>query len=116
MRTTQQIYGYIDPDAEERALDFCTEAERLLAIERMQSRDSITTVVAIEFICLGYLGQGRDDAILKYISEASQMGTRLGLFGVPDGSTTEVSDEVAPSDESSRARSYASWGVFNWIT
>lgn len=52
--------------------------------------------------------------MLLYLSEASEMGTRLRLFGVEDQTSPDEDSEL--SAEAQRARMYAAWGVFNWIT
>lgn len=112
------MYSSIDPKTDAFSMNFCTEAERLWAIERSNGRDSILNIAAAEFLCLGYLGHGRDHAILAYVSEASDMGVRMGLFGRDNNDTMEEADEspgVADKAIAS-ARMHAAWGVFNWIT
>lgn len=86
-------------------MPFCEEAERLWDIERQNSCDSTLNMEAAVFLCLGYLGQGRDHAVLKYLAEVTGMGTRLGSFGVEG---EQITDDVLSSDV------YAAWGVFNW--
>ena len=111
------MYSSIDSKTDALAMSFCTEAERLWAFERSNERDSVMTVAAAEFLCLGYLGQGRDHAILTYVSEASNMGLRMGLFGIEgQDSMKETSWAAEVTDEATRARMYVAWGVFNWIT
>ena len=111
------MYGYFDPKSEELAGDLCAEAERLWAIERTSATDSLTNLAAAEFICLGYLGQGKDHAIIQYITEASEMGTRLGQFGVSDDDAgVQETGTSQGSSSVQRARMFAAWGVFNWIT
>jgi hypothetical protein len=111
------MYGYFDPRTEELVEDFGVEAERLWAMERTSATDSITNLAAAEFICLGYLGQGKDHALVEYVAQASAMGTRLGLFGVSedDDAIQETSTSQGPG-KAERARMFAAWGVFNWIT
>lgn len=99
------MYCVLDPTAEELALLFCKEAEELWDAERKDQRDSTMTMAATVFLCLGYLGQGRDDSVLKYLAEVTQMGTRLGLFGVED---KDKAVHVQNVDV------YTAWGVFNW--
>lgn len=111
------MYSSIDPKTSTLALGFCTEAERFWDIERNNSRDTLTTLAAAEFLCLAYLGRGRDYTILAYVSDASQMGQRMGLFGVKSRENTAWSrDAIEVVDDATRARMYAAWGVFNWIT
>lgn len=111
------MYSSIDPHVGNLALEFCSEAEKLWRIERSNSRDTAMTLAAAEFLGLGYLGQGRDHALLSYISEASQMGQRMGLFGVEDVKDVGGNkDIVKVAEDATRARMYAAWGTFNWIT
>lgn len=113
----QQMYSSIDPRTDALALHFCTEAELLWTAERNNNRDSLMNAAAAEFLCLGYLGQGRDHAILTYVAEVSEMGVRLGLFGVDDeDGLKEASKSAGLGHEDTRARMYAAWGIFNWIT
>lgn len=112
------MYSYIDPQTDELAMPFCNEAERLWLIERTQGRDSLPTIAAAEFLCLGYLGRGRDHAVIGYVTQASEMGIRMGLFGVENKRNAHQEPEEPPQtvDEGQSARMYAAWGVFNWIT
>ena len=108
------MYSSINPETDTLALSFCAEAEKLWAIERNHGHDSIMNIAAAEFLCLGYVGRGRDHAIVMYVSEASDMGVRMGLFGIQGAiEETNISEVI---DEAMRARMYAAWGVFNWIT
>lgn len=68
------MYSSIDSKTDVLAMNFCTEAEMLWAVERANRHDSIMNAAAAEFLCLGYLGQGRDHAILMYVSEVAEMG------------------------------------------
>lgn len=111
------MYSSIDPKSNALAMSFCQEAERLWKVERSNNRDTITNIAAAEFLCLGYLGQGRDHAILAYVHEASKMGQRMKLFGVEsqhDSARSSLGTDTV--DKPTRARMYAAWGVFNWIT
>lgn len=111
------MYSSVDANIKTLAISFCTEAERLWAVERSNNRDTILNIAALEFLCLGYLGQGRDHAILSYVSEASQMGQRMALFGVEKHENlAELRNGPEFADEPTRARMHAAWGVFNWIT
>lgn len=111
------MYSGIDSKTYVLVTSFCTEAERLWLIERRNGRDSIMNAAAAEFLCLGYVGQGRDHAVLTYISEASEMGVRMGLFGVDDNdATSKTLKQAGVTDKAKSARRHAAWGVFNWIT
>ncbi|KAF4508846.1 hypothetical protein G6O67_005177 [Ophiocordyceps sinensis] len=109
-----QMYSGIDPETEGQTTSLCAEAERLWNHERSKNRDSIQTMAAAEFLSLGYLGQGRDHKMLVYLSEATDMGIRLGLFGVERRALPDEDSKL--SAEAKGARGYAAWGVFNWIT
>lgn len=99
------MYCAVEPQADEFALSFCAEAERLWNIERGNQHDSTLNMVAAVFLCLGYLGQGRDHSVLKYLAEVTGMGTRLQFFGIEG---EQDLGDVPSSDV------YAAWGVFNW--
>jgi hypothetical protein len=108
------------------AIDFCAEAERLWKEEREEevSFDSVLNVAAAEFLCLGYLGQGRNHMVLTYLNEATSMGRRMGLFGgensglATDASVVETDtlDDANSGRESRRARMFTAWGLFNFAT
>ncbi|KAG5922428.1 hypothetical protein E4U42_005456 [Claviceps africana] len=76
----QQMYTAIEPKTDALATEFCAEAEILWVAERESGRDSILTLAAAQFLCMGYLGQGRDHALLEYLAEATNMAGRMGLF------------------------------------
>ncbi|KAG5932410.1 hypothetical protein E4U53_001348 [Claviceps sorghi] len=73
----QQMYSAVEPKTDALATEFCVEAETLWAAERESGRDSILTLAAAQFLCMGYLGQGRDHAVLKYLAEATNMAGRM---------------------------------------
>ncbi|KAK4077779.1 transcriptional regulator family: Fungal Specific TF [Trichoderma aggressivum f. europaeum] len=107
-----QLKNAQDPDGGSLALRFCTEAESLW--ESQRSYDSILNLAAVQFLSLGYLGQGRDHVVLEYLNEASQMAVRMGLLGV-GANHKQQKIELMPEPEKT-AQLYAAWGSFNWIT
>ncbi|KAL7908161.1 N-terminal fungal transcription regulatory domain-containing protein [Trichoderma velutinum] len=107
-----QLNSAQDPESGSLALRFCTEAESLW--EHQRSYDSILNLAAIQFLSLGYLGQGRDHVVLAYLNEASQMAVRMGFFGV-GANHKQQQIELMP-EPSKTAQLYAAWGSFNWIT
>lgn len=110
------MYSLIEPTTIDFAMKFCTEAEALWRTERTHNRDSFTAMAAAEFLCLGYLGQGRNHVILTYVSEVSSMGGRLGLFSIRGEDVATEASRPTESADFTRARDYASWGAFNWLT
>ncbi|CAH0031040.1 unnamed protein product [Clonostachys rhizophaga] len=97
------------------AIEFCTVAEKLWNSERSNGRDSILFMAASEFLSLGYLGQGRDHSVLKYLNEACQAGIRLRLLSVGSlGPAVPMQMEVDKESQELRQRMYAAWGVFNF--
>jgi hypothetical protein len=110
------MYGYIRPETGELANKFLAEAERLWAVERELQRDSYNNIAAAEFLCLGYLGQGKDHAIIAYIHATSEMGKRMGLFGYDFSDIREDPQSAEMTDEGMRAKAFAAWGIFNWLT
>ncbi|KJZ68375.1 hypothetical protein HIM_12235 [Hirsutella minnesotensis 3608] len=108
------MYSGIDPSTESLTTPLCAEAERHWNQEREDQRDTILNMAAAEFLSLGYLGQGIDHKMLVYVSEATEMGIRLGLFGVPTQGSVDINGALPVQENAARA--YAAWGVFNWIT
>jgi hypothetical protein len=106
----QQMYATIDHEAQKFASQFRVEAEFLWQVERKS--DTIMNMASAQLLSLAYIGQGRDHAVLAYLSEACHMGIRLGMFGVEDN---EKADLEALTPAVQRACRYTSWGVFNWI-
>ncbi|KAG5974960.1 hypothetical protein E4U55_007947 [Claviceps digitariae] len=112
-----QMYSAIDHQTDSLATEFCAEAESLWMSEREVGRDSTLTLAAAEFLCMGYLGQGRDHAVLKYLAEATNMAGRMGLFSSEaQTGNRETSDFVNLTGAPKAAYMYAAWGVFNWLT
>ncbi|KAK7227537.1 hypothetical protein V2G26_015540 [Clonostachys chloroleuca] len=110
-----QMYSAIEPKTDTMAIEFCTVAEKLWNSERSNGRDSILFMAASEFLSLGYLGQGRDHSVLKYLNEACQTGIRLRLLSI--GSlepAVPMQMEVDKESQELRQRMYAAWGVFNF--
>lgn len=122
------MYSAIDARAGNVAMDFCAEAERLWKQEQKDeaSFDSVLNIAAAQFLCLGYLGQGRNHMVLSYLNEATSMGRRMGLFGGENSglaidAETDTDTQLELNDanfgqESQRARMFAAWGVFNFAT
>ncbi|KAF3060868.1 hypothetical protein CFAM422_010936 [Trichoderma lentiforme] len=107
-----QMYSAVDPSMDGHAAAFCTEAESIWETER--EIDAIPNLAAALFLSLGYLGQGRDHAVLSYISQATKMAMRLGLFGVEDNGKARVKVDKMTAEAAS-AYLHAAWGSFNWI-
>jgi hypothetical protein len=95
------------------ALSFCAEAEELW--HSQEDVDSILSLAAVQFLSLGYLGQGRDHLVLSYIRDASRMAVRMGLFGVDENNQT-LQELATLSTATREAYTYAAWGSFNWAT
>jgi hypothetical protein len=95
------------------AIQFRAEAEKLWETER--DRDSVLNVAAALFLSQGYTNQSRDQAALEYLSCASEMATRLGLFDGIHGMAREI-DISQMSTDAVNQHLYAAWGAFNWIT
>lgn len=113
----QQMYSAIDPKTDALATEFCAEAEILWTAERELGHDSALTLAAAVFLCMGYLGQGRDHAVLKYLAEATNMAGRMGLFS-SEAQTghRETRDFLDLTGAPKAAYMYAAWGIFNWLT
>lgn len=105
------MFSAVEPETNEPTLPFCGEAETLWVEERRCGRDSTTNLAATVFLSLGYLGQGRDHSVLKYLAEATEMGCRMRLFG--DKARMKTRDVQKDKNEESQ-EAFAAWGVFNW--
>lgn len=106
------MYSAVDPGIDAHAAAFCAEAENAWRAER--GSDSLLNLAAALFLSLGYLGQGRDHAVLAYTSHAAKMAMRLGLFGVDEQGRAQPSIDKMSTEEAS-AYQYAAWGAFNWV-
>jgi len=106
------MYSAIAGDVDKLVDDFAAEAERLWVIEGCSHR--LTDIIAAQYMSLSYQARGIDHAVLKYLSEAVQIGTSMGLFGV-EQETAQI--RIGPlSPVQARTTSYVAWGVFNWAT
>ena len=105
------MYAAIDHRASTSASLFRVAAERLWYTER--NNDSILNMATAQFLSLDFIGQGKDHAVLTHRTEASNMGIRLGLFGVHDNVARSSLASLTAEDRSAYA--YTAWGVFNWI-
>ena len=111
----QQMFSTIDHSVEELPIQFCEEAESIINAQNdRQVTDSVIDLAALQFLSLGYLGQGRDHAVLKYLAEAINVGERMGLWGVDDDRAKARMDKM--SDDEANNFLFITWGVFNWIT
>ena len=111
------MYSAIDPQTDQVAIHFCTEADSHWAAERQKGNDSMMILAATEFLCLGYLGQGRDHVVLRYLTEAADMAGRMGLFNTEGQlSERETSSYSNLAGAAKTSHMYAAWGIFNWLT
>jgi hypothetical protein len=107
----QQMYITIDSEVRDLVDAFRTEAERLWHIDKMAP--SVLTMASAQFLGFGHLVQGRDRSFLAYLSEATRIGTQLGLFGKTSEVNQSPANKIAPGEV--RATAYSAWGTFNWI-
>ena len=104
------MYATVDQEAQSLASSFRREVERLWRAER--DNDTILNMATVQFLSLAYIGQGRDHAVLLYLAEASNMGTRMGLFGVDRAAGKTL---AGLTSDARSAYKYTSWGVFNCV-
>jgi uncharacterized protein YpiB (UPF0302 family) len=107
------MYSGMHVQADQYAIQFCTEAEQLWTTEK--DLDSVLNVAAALFLSLGYMGHGRDHSVLQYLQLAADMATRLGLFSGQQDMVRGVDVSHMSSDVASQ-HLYAAWGAFNWVT
>lgn len=105
-----QIYSAIDDEAESLVDSFGDEASRLW--EEDGASMSITSLLAAQYMSLGYQFRGKDHAVLQYLAEAVRIGTAMGLFGVERETAQQRLGHL--SAEQTKIASYAAWGIFNW--
>ncbi|KAK7963000.1 uncharacterized protein PG986_003825 [Apiospora aurea] len=105
-----QMYTAIDKSIAQYTEPFCNEAERLWAAAEHQ--DSLLNMVGAQLLSLAFVGQGKDHKVLHFLDAALRMGTRLGLFGVPEEVAQARMQAIPESSEA--AISNTAWGLFNW--
>ncbi|KAI1843691.1 hypothetical protein JX266_010137 [Neoarthrinium moseri] len=105
-----QMYSALDKGANEYLHQFCTEAERLWSLNRLD--DSPLNMAGAQLLSLAYMGHGKDHLVLRYLKDAVEMGTRMGLLGVDNETAARKLDHLP--EETRQAYAYAAWGVFNW--
>lgn len=109
------MFSTMDRSVEELPLRFCEEAEGILKAQHDPPViDSVIDLAALQFLSLGYLGQGRDHAVLKYLAQATKVGERIGLWGVDDDRAKASMSKM--NDDEANNFLFIAWGVFNWIT
>lgn len=127
------MYSGLDPKVRELSLQFCGEAERIWA--NGKAIDSAANLAAMLFLSLGYLGHGRDHLVLSYLTQAIDMGQRMGLFESETGKSKRTSidtsmndgdeeddegddddDGDGDDDDDDDNKNYAAWGTFNLVT
>lgn len=105
------MYATVKSEMDALSSSFRMEAERLWQTE--QVHDSILNMAAAQFLSMAYLGQGKPDAVVSYLAQASSMGSRLRLFGVEGISFHQEVENV--DSLTLRAYMHTAWGVFNWV-
>ncbi|KAI1111022.1 hypothetical protein F5Y14DRAFT_443564 [Nemania sp. NC0429] len=105
-----QMYSAFDRQGAEYATQFCEVAESLWRAED----DSCVAMAGAVLLSVSLLGHGRDHAVLNYGKQAMEMGHRLGLFVDDESPILPLPMSMPPNDDELSARSYATWGVFNW--
>ena len=78
--------------------------------------DNVVNIAAAQFLSLVFLGHGRDHKVLQYLAHALHMGNRMVLIECDTDDTSTTYPIEGLTVEESRARLYAAWGLFNWIT
>ncbi|KAI8626067.1 hypothetical protein F5Y19DRAFT_447828 [Xylariaceae sp. FL1651] len=105
-----QMYSAFDEAAIQYASGFCDEAEALW----MTEHDSYLSMASAILLSISLMGNGKDHAVLRYATEAMDMGERLGLFSTEHHSARAQQPSVDIPDDDMSAKCYAAWGVFNW--
>ncbi|KAH8177046.1 fungal zn(2)-Cys(6) binuclear cluster domain-containing protein [Sarocladium implicatum] len=106
-----QMYSSVEVKAAHCVENFRLEAQRLLEIEVRSPR--ATTMVTAMFLGLGHLVQGKDHFVIHHLTQAKDIGIKLGLFGKSEDDASEFRAQLRLSERVALA--YPCWGVFNWI-
>jgi hypothetical protein len=108
----KQMYTPFSPNMPNLCVAFFNEANKLLDEETQPH--TLTTVAALQLLCLSCCMLGFWDDASTYVRRGVQIGTRMGLFGVQ--STCESANAwLADHEDWSRAASYTAWGVYTWV-
>ncbi|KAM0513442.1 hypothetical protein ACHAPE_007906 [Trichoderma viride] len=76
---------------------------------------TLTTVSALQCLCIAAFGYGRDCLGMQFLRKSADIGTTMGLFGF--GSEVESAISwLGDEDDWKRSASYTAWGVHNWIS
>lgn len=76
---------------------------------------TLTTVSALQCLCIAAFGYGRDRLGMQFLRKGAEIGTTMGLFGF--GSEVESATSwLGDEDDWKRSASYTAWGVHNWIS
>ena len=105
------MYSAINDRVHRHIDDLRREAERIWETEH--ENQSVQNLAAAQFMCMSYLGRGRDHATLQYLAEASAMGVGLGLFGADDKTTYKMFSGLSTTEQV--AYSWTAWGCYNCI-
>jgi hypothetical protein len=106
------MYSAMHDEVDTLVDDFATEAERLWASEGRSLR--LTDIIAAQYMSLSYQARGTGRAVLNYLSQAVELGTSMGLFGVEQEMARSIMGPLSPV--LLRTTSYSAWGIFNWAT
>lgn len=104
------MYSTVDIEAQAFADPCRVEAERIWTKEK--DRDTILNMATAQFLSLAYIGQGRDHAVIEYLTSALEIGVHLGVFGADHVPKLDLGT-LPPNTQ--KAYKYTSWGVYNYI-
>ncbi|KAH6884449.1 hypothetical protein B0T10DRAFT_410007 [Thelonectria olida] len=103
-----QAFTSISPETRELSVAFFSEADTILADQAQLN--TLTTVSALQFLCMTAITQGRDDIASRYLRRGIAIGKAMGLFGLHPGKAS--ADAWVDGYRDWRiAASYTSWGL-----
>ncbi|KAH8125656.1 hypothetical protein LI328DRAFT_151772 [Trichoderma asperelloides] len=108
-----QTYSAVDSQAYLLSLAFFAQAQSLIA--EGPELVTLTTVSALQFLCIAAMGYGKDRLALQFLRQSVKIGTSMGLFGVVAEQKT-ASAWLGDHEDWIRAASYTAWGIFNWVS
>jgi hypothetical protein len=109
----QQTYSAIDSEAYSLSQAFFVYAQSLIA--EGPELVTLTTVSALQFLCIAAMGYGKDRLALQFLQQSVKIGTSMGLFGVVAEQET-ARTWLGDQEDWIRGASYTAWGVFNWVS
>ncbi|KAL6915421.1 hypothetical protein FSST1_006916 [Fusarium sambucinum] len=110
-----QAYTPINAEAAHYSYACFTDAQAQWSKYGDRERITLSSVSALQLLCMTAVSYGKDDLALEYLREGVKVAQSMGLLNSAPG--TEMEDAwFSGYNEWVRAASYTAWGAFNWIS